>query len=83
MAYRIKDLAILDRPRERLVSLGPQALTTAELIRILLRVGPRGKNVVQIGQRLLQQLGGWAACIGPRSPRFVKCGAWGRPKRPS
>ena len=58
MAYRIKDLAVFDRPRERLVSLGPQALTTAELIGILLRVGTRGENAVQIGQRLLQHLGG-------------------------
>ena len=58
MAYRIKDLAVLDRPRERLASLGPQALTTAELIGILLRVGVRGENAVQIGQRLLQHLGG-------------------------
>ncbi len=58
MAYRIKDIAILDRPRERLTSLGPQALTTAELIGILLRVGAPGENAVQLGQRLLQHLGG-------------------------
>ena len=37
--YRIMDLHESDRPRERLASLGPQALTNAELIAILLRVG--------------------------------------------
>ena len=47
-----------ERPRERLSSLGPQALSNAELIAILLRVGVHGENAVQVGQRLLQQFGG-------------------------
>ena len=56
--YRITDLHETERPRERLTSLGPQALTNAELIAILLRVGVTGENAVQVGQRLLQQFGG-------------------------
>jgi DNA repair protein RadC len=56
--YRITDLHDDDRPRERLRDLGPQALSNAELIAILLRVGVPGENAVQVGQRLLQQLGG-------------------------
>lgn len=56
--YRISDLHEADRPRERLVSLGPQALTNAELIAILLRVGVAGENAVEVGQRLLQKFGG-------------------------
>ncbi len=57
-AYRITDLSSSDRPRERLAALGPQALSNAELIAILLRVGIQGENSVQMGQRLLQDLGG-------------------------
>jgi DNA repair protein RadC len=38
--------------------LGPQALNTAELLAILLRVGARGENAVQVGQRLLQTFNG-------------------------
>jgi DNA repair protein RadC len=57
-AYRITDLSASDRPRERLAELGPQALSNAELIAILLRVGIAGENSVQMGQRLLQDLGG-------------------------
>jgi DNA repair protein RadC len=38
--------------------LGAQALSTAELLAILLRVGTHGENSVQMGQRLLQDLGG-------------------------
>ncbi|WKZ37628.1 MAG: DNA repair protein RadC [Anaerolineales bacterium] len=56
--YRISDLHESDRPRERLSSLGPQALTNAELIAILLRVGVQGENAVEVGQRLLQKFGG-------------------------
>lgn len=56
--YRITDLSTSDRPRERLAELGPQALSNAELIAILLRVGVQGENSVQMGQRLLNDLGG-------------------------
>jgi DNA repair protein RadC len=56
--YRIQDLAENERPRERLEQLGAQALSTSELIAILLRVGVPGENAVQMGQRLLHDLGG-------------------------
>lgn len=56
--YRIMDLAEAERPRERLARLGSQALTSAELLAILLRVGVPGENAVQVGQRLLQNFGG-------------------------
>jgi DNA repair protein RadC len=57
-AYRITDLDLSERPRERLGRVGPQALTTAELLAILLRTGVPGENAVQVGQRLLQEMGG-------------------------
>jgi DNA repair protein RadC len=56
--YRIMDLHESDRPRERLAALGPQALSNAELLAILLRVGVRGENAVSVGQRLLNQFRG-------------------------
>jgi len=58
--YRITDLAADERPRERLARLGAQALTTAELLAILLRVGVAGENAVQLGQRLLAEFNGLA-----------------------
>ena len=57
-SYRIADLESEDRPRERLARLGAQALTNAELLAILLRVGVVGENAVQVSQRLLVQFGG-------------------------
>ena len=58
--YRNSDLAVQDRPRERLEQNGPQSLNTAELLAILLRVGVQGENAVQLGQRLLQTFDGLA-----------------------
>jgi DNA repair protein RadC len=57
-AYRITDLAVSDRPRERLAKHGAKALNMAELLAILLRVGVAGENAVQVGQRLLNQFKG-------------------------
>ncbi len=59
-AYRITDLRQDERPRERLAELGPQALSNAELIAILLRVGVPGENAVEVGQRLLNSFDGLA-----------------------
>lgn len=56
----IRDLPKDQRPRERLQQQGPEALTTAELLAILLRTGQRGENVVRLAERLLGQYGGLA-----------------------
>jgi DNA repair protein RadC len=56
--YRIMDLHESDRPRERLATLGPQALSNAELLAILIRTGVKGESAVSVGQRLLNKFGG-------------------------
>jgi len=58
--YRITDLNETERPRERLSALGPQALSNAELLGILLRVGVQGQNAVEMGQQLLSDFHGLA-----------------------
>ena len=55
--FRITEIAPHDRPRERLAKLGPQAMSDAELLSILLRVGVQGENAIQVGLRLLGQFG--------------------------
>lgn len=52
-----------ERPRERLLSRGPQALTDAELIGILLRVGFKGTNAVELGRQLLNKYGSLRAMV--------------------
>ena len=56
--FRLKDQPASERPRERLVARGPDALTQAELIAILLRTGLKGTNVVEVGQNLLRKFDG-------------------------
>jgi DNA repair protein RadC len=55
---RIHDLPSSDRPRERLAREGAAALSNAELLAILLRVGVAGENAVRVAERLLAQLQG-------------------------
>ena len=50
---RIVDLPAQERPRERLAAHGPEGLSNAELIAILLRTGMKGKSAIAIGQELL------------------------------
>jgi len=56
-SMRLKDQPASERPRERLVALGPDALSHAELVAILLRTGLQGTNAVDIGRQLLQKYG--------------------------
>ncbi|MCL5110052.1 MAG: DNA repair protein RadC [Chloroflexi bacterium] len=49
----IKDLPAEERPRERLLSLGPGQLGNQELLAILLRTGTASENAVALAQRLL------------------------------
>ena len=54
---RLKDQPASERPRERLIARGPEALTPAELVAILLRTGLKGSNVLEVSRRLLQKYG--------------------------
>lgn len=51
----ITDWPQQERPRERLLNLGPQALSDAELLAIYLRVGVRGKSAVDLARELLSR----------------------------
>lgn len=57
---RIKELPLSEMPRERLRMNGPSALSDAELLGILLRVGIEGVNVVELARALLKTYGGLA-----------------------
>jgi DNA repair protein RadC len=58
MTHTIADLAAEDRPRERLAAEGARALSTPELLAILVRVGVRGENAVALAGRVLAAVGG-------------------------
>jgi DNA repair protein RadC len=46
-----------ERPREKLLSRGPDTLTEAELLAVLLRHGHRGRNALDLARSLLVQFG--------------------------
>ena len=52
-----------ERPRERLLSRGAHALTDAELLGILLRIGVKGKSAVELGHDLLKRFGSLQAMM--------------------
>lgn len=53
----IKDLPEGERPRERLMRLGPESLSDAELIALIIQTGSREETSVQLAQRLLTEGG--------------------------
>lgn len=66
MGYKSKGIVSWpqeERPRERLLSRGPEALTDAELIAILIRVGFKGTNAIELGRQLLTRYGSLRAMV--------------------
>lgn len=52
----IKDIPQDERPIERLIACGPEALSTAEIMAIVIRCGTRGENVVELGLEVAEFL---------------------------
>lgn len=57
-ALLIRELPDDERPREKLASRGPEALSNSELLAILLNTGSRGESVTSLAQRLIKEGGG-------------------------
>lgn len=58
---RLKDHPVGERPWERLIELGPGALSPAELIAILVRTGLPGLNALDIGKQMIGKFGSLGA----------------------
>lgn len=54
----IRNWPASERPRERLLELGAESLSDAELLAIFLRTGVSGKSAVDLARHLLNQFGG-------------------------
>lgn len=54
---KIKDLPKIERPREKLEKYGPEKLSNAELLAILLRTGSKGINVIEMANKILKKFG--------------------------
>lgn len=54
---RVRDLELPDKPREKLLSAGPSALSMAELVAILWGVGTKKEEVLTMARRLFKEYG--------------------------
>lgn len=52
------------RPREKMLALGPKALTDAELLALVLRTGTRGTHVLALAHLLLERFEGLSGLLG-------------------
>src|SRR3712207_2415943 len=55
--YTIKELPAELRPRERLLSEGPEALSSAELLGILFGIGSKEKTAVELASEVISENG--------------------------
>lgn len=68
----ITDWALEDRPREKLLMKGAEALSDAELLAIFLRTGIKGKTAVDLARDLLSDNGGLNALLSADEARFCQ-----------
>lgn len=54
---KLKDIPKIDRPRERFLEKGPDALSKSELLAILIGSGIKGKNVKQLSEQIIRKFG--------------------------
>ncbi len=76
----IKEWPADQRPRERLIKQGAQALSDAELLAVFLRIGVPGKSAVDLGRDMLTHFGSINALFGASLPEFCVLGGLGPAK---
>ena len=53
--YTIKDLPADDRPRERLIKFGAEALSNQELLAIMIRTGTKNESAVSLANKIINK----------------------------
>ncbi len=77
---RLRDLAEGERPQERLERLGPDALSDAELLAMLLRSGSRDLDVLSLAHAVIQEVGSLSNLIAWKEADFRKMKGIGKVK---
>jgi len=76
----IADWPIDDRPREKLLAKGGEALSDAELIAIFLRTGTRGRSALDVARELLARFGSLASLCAADGPSLSAVSGMGAAK---
>lgn len=70
---RISEMHPVERPRERLMALGAQALADSELVALLLRAGYAGRSALELARELTRRFPrGRLALLSPQALRRIK-----------
>ena len=77
----LKDLPAAERPREKLLARGSQALADAELLALLLRTGTRGVGVLELARQVLEECRGFGGLLGTSPARLAMLPGLGPAKR--
>ncbi|MSU51380.1 MAG: JAB domain-containing protein [Opitutus sp.] len=77
---RLREMALGERPQERLEKHGASALSDTELLAMLLRSGTRGQDVMTLSSRLIAEAGSLAGLLGWHDADFRKLKGIGRVK---
>lgn len=76
---QVREMPTGERPRERLLRYGAQALSDAELVAVLLNNGSRGASVLDLSRDLLNETGGLMGLIEAED-QLMRCPGIGRVK---
>jgi DNA repair protein RadC len=76
----IKDWPKSERPRELLLEKGPEFVSDAGLVAILLRIGTKGKDAVSLGRDLIHRFGGLRGLLNANKRDLQKIGGLGPAK---
>jgi DNA repair protein RadC len=76
----IRDWPEGERPREKLLGLGPQALSDAELLAIFLRTGVAGRSAVDVARDLLGEFGSLRGLLNADREEFCRGAGLGNAK---
>ncbi len=80
ITVKITDMPIDERPREKLLQRGAEALTNAELLAIFLRTGIKGKSAIDLAKDLLEDFGDLRSLLGADQQRFCQAKGLGDAK---
>jgi len=76
----IRDWPAADRPREKLLAKGAQALSEAELLAIFLRTGVKGRSALDLARQMLKEFGGLRALLAAEQKELCKLPGMGPAK---
>jgi hypothetical protein len=78
-SFTVRDLPPAERPRERLIQLGAEALSAQEILALILGRGVKGESVMVMAQKLLSKFGSLQGIADSSVEELSQINGIGRP----